>query len=200
MKGKKTRKCQLCGIDDTPIEKMKSETVGGKRPIEKYFHDKCHLLYLEKKERIERELLELDELRLVIQKIFAVDPLPQQAYPLLQKIRNGEPITGKNNSGKRYKEGYSYSLIREAFEHCEDTITYWNGAKDFNGFMNAFRYALAIVIDKLYVVEQKVAQREQQKILMEKHIERLEDVEHEYETSYKKPSKSKTDISDFLDD
>jgi hypothetical protein len=155
---------------------------------------------LEKNRVIDREILELDELRLVIQKIYGLDPLPHQAYPLLQKIRNGEPIVGKSKVGKRYKEGYSYPLIREAFEHCADTITYWNNVKDFNGFMNAFRYALAIVIDKLYVVEQRVAQRTQQKVLMEKHIERIEDVELEFETTYKKPTKNNADISDFLDD
>lgn len=199
MRGKKTRKCQLCGLDDTLLEDMKFEEVG-KKLIKKYYHDKCYEEHLIKQKFIEEELEELDKLRLVIQRIYGLDPLPHQAYPLLQKIRNGESITGGKSHGKRYKEGYSYTLIRETFEHCEDTISYWNNVKDFNGFLSAFRYALAIIIDKLYVVEQKVANKNRQELMVEKHIKNMSDEELEFESSYKKPTKSSSDISDFLDD
>ncbi|MFS0905695.1 hypothetical protein AB3N02_21865 [Priestia aryabhattai] len=198
--GKVTRKCQICGIDDTHMDDMKFEVVGIKRPQKKYYHELCYEEHLKQQAFKDKEAKELDELRLVIQEIYGIDPLPNPAYPFLQKIRNGEPaLAGKKKYDKRYKEGYSYPLIKETFEYCSDSIERANATKNFDGFMGAFRYGLAIIIDKLYFVEQRARKREQQKRQIEKHVEELAGTEQTFETSYKKPKKSKVDISAFLD-
>jgi len=198
---KKTRKCQWCNLDDTLMEDMKFEVVGEKRPIKKFYHKHCHELFLERQAFLDKEAKELDELRLVIEEIYGVQKqgLSKEAYSLLQKLRNGEPVFKKQNTGKRYKQGFTYPLIKETFEHCSDSIEYYNRVKNFTGFMNAFRYALTVIIDKIYVIELRAIEREKQKIQMEKHIEKMDVEEQVFETNYKKPSKAK-DITDFLDD
>ncbi|UUV46054.1 hypothetical protein [Bacillus phage vB_BanS-Thrax3] len=202
MAGKKTRKCQRCKMDDTLMEDMEFEIVGEKRPQKKYFHKTCYQLHLKDKEfkRIEAE--KLDKLAEVIKRIYGAKQIPNQAFIFLQRLRNGEQVFGKNQErSKRYKEGYDYLLLAETYDYCSETIERVNSTKGFNGFMSAFRYGLYIIIDKIYAVEQRKIQREKRKVAMEKHLEQVEEMEEQsFETNYKKPSKSKTDISDFLDD
>lgn len=193
---RRTRKCQWCKVSDTPKEEMEVEYVG-KNKTPKYYHKDCYKKFLEDKAFKEKERNELDKLVEVIKKIYGVKTLPTSAYPYLQQLRNGEEFFGRYQ--KRRKEGYDYSTIAEAFEYCSDTIEYWNSVKPFNGFINAFRYGLAIVCDKLPLIDQRRKQREKNKELIAKHIEQMEESIHEFQTSYKKPS-NKTDISDFLDD
>lgn len=200
---KMTRKCQRCKIDDTHKDEMAVEFVGEKK-IRKHYHKECYEKHLKEKAFREKEAKELDDLRLTIEKIYGLtkNPLPKSAYPFLQKLRNGEQIFGNQKMGKRYKEGYSYPLIQETFEHIEDTIHYWNSVKNFNGFMNAFKYALSILIDKIYIVEQRATKREQQDKMIEAHLKNIKQNDNEqiYETNYKKPAKTQADITDFLDD
>jgi len=179
---------------------MEFELVGNAKPVRKYYHKSCYKNFLDDKRFKEEEAKELDSLKETIENIFGVKQLPNQAYPFLQKLRNGEQVFGRQNIGKRYKEGYKYSLIEETFVHCEDTIHYWLGVKDFNGFMGAFKYALSIVIDKIYYVEQRANERESKKAMMDRHIEHVID-EDVFESNYKKKaSKTQDDILDFLDD
>lgn len=194
-----TRKCQWCK-EKGLLDEMNIEIVGQAKPIKKFYHKTCHKDFIVDKEFKEKERLELDSLVETINKIYGTKELPRTAYTLLQNLRNGEAVFGnKQRIGKRYKEGYSYPLIRETFEHCSDTIEYWNNVKGFDGFTGAFKYALTIVIDKIYFVEQRVTEREKKKILIEKHIEEVKH-EEEFEASYKKKSKPSNDISNFLDD
>jgi len=193
-------KCQYCGITDTPKTEMEFELVGKTRPVRKYYHKTCYQKFLEDKKFKEKEAEELDSLRQTIEDIFGIKQLPNQAYPFLQKLRNGEQVFGKQNMGKRYKQGYTYKLIEETFRYCEDTIHYWLGVKGFNGFMGAFKYALSIVIDKIYYVEQRVKERESKQAMIDKHIEHVEATDVIFESNYKKKSNNNDDILDFLDD
>lgn len=194
-------KCQYCGITDTPKSQMEFELVGQAKPVKKYYHKHCYQDFLLDKEFKAKEQAEKDELTETIKKIFGVKDVPRQAFPLLEALRNGEPVFGaRQQIGKRYKQGYKYSLIKETFEYCSETINYWLEVKDFNGFMGAFKYALSIVIDKIYTVEQRVKEREKERLLIEKHLEQVEFEDTMYETNYKKPTKNANDITDFLDD
>lgn len=193
-------KCQHCGVTDTPRSEMEFELVGKAKPVRKYYHKGCYGDFLEEKKFKEKERKEKDELVEVLKNIYGVKEIPRQVYPLLESLRNGERVFGaKQNMGKRYKQGYSYSLIKATFEHCEDTINYWNGVKDFNGFMGAFKYGLSIVIDKIYFVEQRQKEQENKKRLIDSHIENVDEDMHVFESNYKKTSKDSNDISDFLD-
>ena len=191
-----TRKCQWCK-EKGLLEEMLFETVGNKKPVKKFYHENCYNEYAKEKEFKEKERQELDKLVEVIKKIYGVKSIPNPAYPYLQDLRNGTKFFGKYDY--KYKQGYPYDLIAETFEYCSDTIEYWNGRKSFNGFTNALRYGLAIVCDKLSVVEEKRKQHEKNKIAIEKHIEQMDDDSQVFETSYKKKDKN-TDISSFLDD
>lgn len=196
-------KCQQCGVTDTPKSEMEFELVGQKRPMRKYYHKSCYQDFLKDKEFKAQEKKELDSLVETIEDIFGLrkQGLTQQAYPLLQNLRNGEKVFGKQTIGKRYKEGYTYSLIEETFRHCEDTINYWLGVKNFDGFMGAFKYSLTIVIDKIYFVEQRAQEREAREAMIEKHIENVESTEEVlFESNYKKKESNDDDILDFLDD
>lgn len=198
---KTTWKCQHCEISDTHEDDMEFEMVGDKKPVKRRYHKHCWQEHLKDKEFKADEQVKKDALNEVLKEIYGVKEIPNHAWALLEKLRGGNPVFGaKQNIGKRYKEGYEYPLIKETFEYCSDTIEYWNSVKNFDGFMRAFKYALSIIIDKIYVVEQRVKQREKQEILIEKHIENMEDGSQGFESSYKKPSKSNTDITDFLDD
>lgn len=188
-------KCQWCKVTDATKDEMVAERVGKQN---KYYHKDCYQKYLEDKAFKEKERIELDELVEVIKRIYGVKTLPTSVYPFLQQIRNGEELMGRGRQKKR-KEGYSYSLIAEAFDYCSDTIEYWLSQKSFNGFLQAFRYGLAIVVDKLPVVEKRRRQREMSQAMIEKHIEQVEASDLVFESNYKKKS-SDVDISEFLDD
>jgi hypothetical protein len=199
-RGKKTRKCQWCGIDDTLMEEMEFDWSNEKKPRQLFYHKgECWDNYLEKKAFNEQEQKEKDELNDFLKKLYGVDNIPTQAWVLLEKLRGGNPIFGKQQIGKRYKQGYKYSLIKETFDYCSETIEYYNRIKNFEGFMGAFRYALGIIIDKIYTVEQRAKEREKKEAMVKKHLESVEADEQTFESNYKKPSKN-TDITDFLDD
>jgi hypothetical protein len=191
---KRTNKCQWCKVSDTSKEEMDIELVG-KNQSAKYYHKVCYVPFLKEKEFKKKERVELDSLIEVIKEIYGVKVIPNSAYPFLQDLRNGTKFFGKYDYS--YKQGYSYSIIAETYDYCSDTIQYYNGVKSFNGFMGAFRYGLAIVCDKLSIVEQRKKQRENSKVLIEKHIDQMED-DNEFATSYKPSNKSS--ITEFLDD
>lgn len=193
---KRIVKCQWCKVSDTPKDEMVAEYTGNSKKA-KYFHKHCYEEYLKDKEFKERERQELDKLVEVIKEIYGVKKLPKSIYPYLQDLRNGTEFFGKRNY--KYKQGYTYSCIAEAFDYCSETIQYWLSVKSFNSFLSAFKYGLTIVCDKLPIVEQRRKQREKNKELIEKHIEQMDDSLLVFESSYKKPA-NKTDITDFLDD
>lgn len=180
---------------------MTFELVGNKKKVKKFYHLKpCYDSHLADKAFKQKESEELDDLVKVIMKIYGVKELPTQAYTLLQKLRNGERVFGKRqNIGKRYKQGYSYPLIAETFDHIEETIYYWNERKDFEGFMGAFKYALTIVIDKIYFVEKRKQEREQKQKMIDEHVKEVEHLD-EFESGFKKKTSNKSDITEFLDD
>jgi hypothetical protein len=49
------------------------------------------------------------------------------------------------------------------------------------------------------VVESRRKQSVKQKLQIERHLESVDETTEEFETNYKKPTKGKADISDFLD-
>lgn len=195
---KTTRKCQYCGVDDTNVDDMEYELVGKKRPQKKYYHKHCWAKHLQEKEFKEKEREELDNLVEVIKKIYGLKKFPNNIYPFLQDLRNGTEFFGKYDY--KYKQGYTYDLIAEAFEYCSDTIEDVNRRKSFSGASNAIRYGLSIVCNKLSIVEERRKQREKQREQAERHIENVNEDELIFETNYRKPSKKhKNDITEFLD-
>lgn len=193
-------KCHWCNVTDTPKDEMEYEMVGEAKPVRKNYHKDCYQKYLEHKEFLAKELIEKNALNEVIKDIYGVTELPSQAWMFLEKLRFGNPVFQNQQTGKRYREGYEYSLIKATFEYCSDTIEYYNRTKDFNGFMGAFRYALTIIIDKIYYVEQ----RENERKARESISKRKEEVQnHDNENLVFNAQNGKRedemDISDLLD-
>jgi hypothetical protein len=189
-------KCQWCGISDTPKDEMMFEMTTGKKPVRKNYHKSCYNDFLKDKEFKQKEAEELDKLVEKIKEIFGAKAVPSSIYPYLQDLRNGTRFFGKYDY--KYKEGYTYDLIAETFDYCSETIEYWVARKSFNGLTSALKYSLAIVCDKLQVVENRRKQREKQRMLIEKHIENVDGENQEFGTSYKK--KKQVEDLDFLDD
>lgn len=187
------RKCRWCKVS-SPKEEMVVEYVG-KKKTPRYYHEHCYQEYLKDKEFKERERRELGKLIEVIKQIYGVKTVPKSVYPYLQDLRNGTQFFGRY--GYKYKQGYPYDLIAETFEYCSETIQYWLSVKKFDGFMGAFKYGLAIIADKLPIVEQRRKQREKERKLIARHIEQIQG--YEFETSYRRSSNT-VDISRFLDD
>lgn len=184
-------KCRWCG-EKAERESMVFEEKNNKKL---YFHNECYPDYLKDKEFKEQERKEKDELVETIKRIYDVQDLPRQVYPFLEDLRNGNPIFKGQQPGKRYKQGYKYSIIKETFEYCEDQIRYALQNKDFDGFMNAFKYGLAIVVDKIYKVDKMIESRNRQKA-----IESTSTFVPEFEMAYNRKAKNENDISEFLDD
>jgi hypothetical protein len=191
-----TWKCKRCGVSDTHKDDMEVEYVGEKKTPQRY-HRHCYQEHLEEKVFKEQERKELDVLVEKIKEIYGVKTIPNSCYPYLQDLRNGTKFFGKYDY--KYKEGYTYDLIAETFDYCSDTIEYWNGRKNFNGFTSALRYGLAIVCDKLSVVEQRRKDKERQDMLIDLHVASTGEESEEFVSSFKKKKKANTDITDFLD-
>lgn len=195
---KTTRKCQHCTVDDTEKDQMICITKEGKTRRYLYYHEDCYPKFLRRQAFLEKEQKELDHLAKVIMKIYGVKVLPNAIFPPLQDLRNGNRFFGKREYN--YKQGYSYDLIAETFEYVSDSIEQANATKDFKGgFSQAFRYGLAIVCDKLSVVDNRRKNRERQELMAKASTHKVADAE-EFETSFKPKKKAKSDISDFLDD
>lgn len=192
-------KCQWCEIKDTDRKEMEVEVIQQKKPVNKYYHKHCWKKYQERKSIIAKEMPLKDELNEVIKQIYGVEELPNQAWIMLENLRAGNPVFKKQTIGKRYRQGYEYPLIKATFEHCSETIEYWNGVKNFDGFMGAFRYAMSIIIDKIYVVEQRLEDQKRQQMMIEKHVEKVAEPE-EFVSAYKEKKKDSGDFTDFLDD
>lgn len=194
-------KCQYCNVKDTDRDDMEKEVVGKKNKTNKYYHKDCYEKFLVDKKFKEEERLEKDELVNTIMKIYNVKALPPQFYPLLESLRNGQNVFGaKQNTGKRYKQGYSYKLIEKTYIYCEDTIEYWNNRKSFESLIGALKYGLAIIINKIYKVEQIEKDEESKRIMMENQLNSIDNGEYlDFDSNYKRKNDD-SDITDFLED
>lgn len=178
---------------DATKDEMEVERVG---KANKYFHKECYIKYLEDKAFKEQERQELDKLVEVIKEIYGVKVIPNSAYPFLQDLRNGTKFFGRYDYS--YKKGYRYNLIAETFHYCSETIHYWNLHKSFNGFMGAFRYGLAIVCDKLSIVEQRKRDREMREAISTRREETQNNLNEELAFVDRVKKKDEMDISDLL--
>lgn len=196
--------CQWCK-GKSPKDQMAVQVTGKKRKINKYYHqDKCYNEFLEDKEFKRLEAERKDNLVQEIQRIYAVKALPSTVFPLLEALRNGNRIFGKQNMTKRYKQGYEYELIQETFAYCEDRIDYSVKVKNFNDITGAIKYGLSIVINHIHTVEKMIETRNAHAELAKEKAKAMRDsqtyIEDDavFKTSFKRADAET--LSDFLDD
>lgn len=189
-------KCVWCGgKSDKDVMLVAEEKQTGKRSVRKYCHQECFDLYQQDKAFKEAEQKALDELVEVIKRIHCIPMIPQKFYPYLQQLRNGSIRV--RNTERRYKKGFEYDLIAEAYKYCEPAIHEAKSRIVFDSLFGELRYGLAIVSDKIMFVKKRNEKIKNQMKQIEKHIESsIEDFGVEVKFKKKKAS---NDISDFLD-
>jgi hypothetical protein len=205
-KSNKLVKCQMCNLKDEYGINMEVVKPTESSP-NKYFHKNCYKQYLEDKEFKAKELVEMDKLYETIKKIHGVEMLSNYCFVLLQSVRNGTyGINKMNKNYYTYKKGYSYSTIEEAYLMCADSIMWSKANKSFRDFNNEFSYGIAIVSGNLQQAQDRIEQREKSKIAVQGQLDKanefsVDDLEEEelFESSYKKTTKNKINILDFLD-
>lgn len=194
-------KCRFCDVKDTDKENMVLEehVTSGGNVQRKYYHNKCYNKHLEKQEFINKEQAELDKLVETIMEIHQIQSIPHQFYPIMQDLRNGTLIVGRNKK-KRYKQGYPYPLIEKTYLFCRESIEYWKKNKEFTGILNELMYCWTIINDKITVVKKREEKKSFQKAKKEAEVQQDKDngnIVSSDNVEFKK-RKREDDISDFL--
>lgn len=192
----KILKCFWCGKRD---REDKIEIIKGKQK-RRYHSEKCYDEYLKDQEYKKREKEELDELIETIKKVHDIKAIPNQFYPFIQDLRNGNEFFGRIGQ-KRNKEGYRYSVIAETYLKCQSNIDWAKANVNFDNTFGMLKYTLAIIkknIDKVNEeIERKEHNREVKKTIEDQAINIFKHT-IKHPTKYRK-SKSRVDASNFLD-
>ncbi len=182
-------KCQYCTIKDL---ETKVRTDRG------FYHAyKCYGEHLKEQEFKQKEREELDELVQTIQNIFDLTGMPRSFYPFLNELRNGDISFGKVR--KRYKQGFEYSVISETYKRYTNDIQYWSGKKDFDSTLSLLKYSLAIVRDKIEIVNKNLQSIQSTNENIDNYIDNNYtklDYEAEYENSMQNKKMDGTDLFD----
>jgi len=148
------KKCVHC--NKKTIDKYSHEEGKDYHSVDgKLVHDYCLEEYEKNKAIIEKDKKDLDELVDYLCKFLNVKILPTNTYTMLASIRNGDNgVLG--GRAKNKKKGYGYDIILETFKTYADTMNYYLRTKNFDSVSNALRYMLAIVLNKIPMVEKRV--------------------------------------------
>jgi hypothetical protein len=196
-------KCWYCNIKDTERDELilhEHITESGNK-VNKRYHKECYPKFIEQQKFLDKESEELDYLVEVIKDVHKIPDVHQKFYSFIQELRNGTVLIGKKKK-KKYKEGFSYTLIAKTYLFCRADIEYWKKNKDFNdSLLGELKYGWAIINDKINAVkkkeEKKVFQQAKKKA-EEKEQHSNDIVSHQQTTVEFKKKKRDDDISDFL--
>lgn len=186
----KKYKCPICNLYDSESDMVKDKYNSTVRR----FHPKCHSKYLKTKEEKQREKKELDQLIETIKVIHDIKVVPGQFYPYIQDWRNGNELFG-NIGEKKYKDGYSYDVIRQAYIESKNNIEWAIKNKNFKNTMGMLKYTRRIVEDKFEQINSRVKHLDQQINTFE--IDSDEGIFVDSDIEYNKKS-DEMDISQFL--
>jgi len=199
-------KCKYCKEKDDEIS-LVTEIIEGKRQKDhkdgkwkkgdKYerkvrYHQSCH-------DKQKRENREWDDCYNTILDAHGAEVIPPSFVGLLQRLRNGNPITGmRKGDTKHFKQGFPYPVIAECYRQKKDLILWkkrqWDGSDGkFFHFVLSF-YILDIINGVNYKMENEklVKQKEEQQSQLAK------DYYDEDEEWTFNNEKNKNDISDLL--
>jgi hypothetical protein len=163
-------KCQLCNLKDTDSKEMVKESKG-------YYHpNPCHVKFLEHKEFLKKELDEKNELMDVVCAIHKINlqSVPTGFYSYtLEPFRSNNSVHTKIN--KRYKEGFTYTTIKDTYLYCHEKIKLAIGKKqEQGGFGNLdgeLKYCFRIVQNNIENMIRNKRKKENSKLREEKVIE-----------------------------
>lgn len=196
-------KCQFCKESvpikekDTLAKEVKVSESGRKKTD--YYHQDCYPKHLKQQEFFKKELEERDRLDLVVKKLYNVKlQLPHQFWTMIQDLRNGTNRFEKFWT-KKYKNGVSYEIIKEAYLLSVQDIEWARMSKKFKSLDQELRYGLRCMQGKLNDAYRKIKTREQQaktnEAMEQVHIENMKE---NREVSFKKKQQENRDYSYLL--
>lgn len=185
-------KCKFC---DNYGDKEKMIRIDNKN-----VHKDCLDEYKKDVEFKKSEDKELNYLVNCIKKLHKIESIPNQFYPSLQDLRNGNQRRGKIIGDKKYKKGYSYKIIATTYIASRNQIAYSLKTKKFTGTNNMLRYTYAIVVDQIDGINNKIKEKE---YLRKQDTQTEKDsairVERMRGTEYKYKKQKNNGISDLID-
>jgi len=195
--------CQICREKDVKenmeVYSITSEKTG--KTTNKYYHKgKCWEKFIKEKEESEREQRERDELDSVLRSLFNIKvKYPDSIWWMIEDLRNGTNRFQKFWK-KKYKKGYPYSVIAEAYRMSKDDIEWARLNRHFKDLGQEMRYSLKIIQSKLEDAYKKRIRTEQsEKIAKAKEESQLDLMFDNREVEYKKKDDG-LDMSDILGD
>lgn len=186
-------KCFWCGKRD---REDKVEIIKGKQK-RRYHSEKCYDEYLKDQEYKKREKEELDELIETIKRVHDIKAIPNQFYPFIQDLRNGNEFFGRIGERKS-KKGYRYDVITKTYLKCQNNIDWAKRNKNFKDVFGMLRYTLAIIKNNIDEVDEEVKRKEEQeKQFKRKSVDQHNNYYISDKSIYQKED-DELDISKFL--
>lgn len=165
------------------------------KSIKRYVHHgKCYKKYVEHKRFKEKENQELTDLVETIKEVHGIKVIPRQFFSYLQDLRNDSVLFGKLK--KKYKQGIPYPIIAATYKYCESDIRYWINKKEFDNILNELKYCLAIVKNKIDIVDRKM-QKTKERSNVEKRVKNQKQLQKP-DSNNKSKGVDELDISDLL--
>lgn len=193
--------CQVCREKDIK-ENMEVYVIvssTGKKTNKYYHKGECWEKFIKEKEKLEQEQKEREELDTVLKEIFDIKvKYPDNVWWIIEDLRNGTNRFQKFWK-KKYKKGYPYSVIAEAFRLSKDDIEWARLNRPFKDLGQEMRYALKIIQKRLEPAYKKKIKTERNEEFSKAResisLDLMEDIR---EVEYKK--KDIFDMSDILGD
>lgn len=124
--------------------------------------------------------------------------LPTSWYHQIQDLRNGTERYSSNFK-KKYKQGFSFTVIAEAYRISVKGINRAKKKISFESINQELNYGVAVVRNNIPDAMKRLQARKQQDAVNKvKEKEFIENIETEREVAYQK-KKAVYDLSDFLD-
>lgn len=160
----------------------------------RYIHKECLIEYEKDIIFKEREKKELDRLIDYIKEVHNIKVVPNTFYPFIQDLRNGNNRRGRIIGEKKFKKGYEYNVIRYTYRKHKGNIEWAIRNKSFNGSFAMLKYTIAIITDKISIVERAYSKS---KVAKKREEETIRSNKETKEYRYTR-SQNKNDISDIL--
>lgn len=188
-------KCRIC-----EKQSRQADMKVVKKSTNEYYHEgECWDKYLEKKAFNEKENKEMDYLWDVFEKVYGF-PVPSRFVHEIQDLRNGTMRYGKVR--RKYKQGYSFTLIAETYLECAESIEWAKKTKNFKDLLSECRYGLAIISNNIVNVRDKMERKARQREEIQESVAEMtmSDTTHlTTNVNYNKnKQKKRVDISDLL--
>lgn len=183
-------KCYKCK-EKSEKELMVCIEKGKEKITRRYFHNDCHVEFIQEQEMKVQDLKELDELYKFLIKLHSVELLDGRMMEKIQDLRNGS-VKINNKKITKYKQGVQYSLMLDTYKYLQQKIDYILTSMQFQTKWNEFSYVFGTMVNNINSIKQ-----------IEKHNEKVNaSLKVNQETANiqvkKTIKKDELDISSFL--